>query len=72
MESGVRHCELCQQEFVPRNTGGRPQKFCLYGCKARFESALKIVAAKKWRTGEITREDLAQALALHSESKRDA
>ena len=45
-----RHCETCGKAFLPRQSGGRPQRFCSRPCSQRAgNSRLQMQRAAEWR-----------------------
>ena len=34
-----KQCPWCESTFIPRTTGGHPQRFCLATCREKFHAA---------------------------------
>ena len=55
-------CLWCVETFVPRVTGGSPQRFCTARCRRAFDAACRIYAATEIHTGRLPVSALRAAL----------
>ena len=59
-------CEWCQEEYLPRKSGGSPQKFCSKQCKRLFEKFIRRWAYMQHAQGKI---NLSELQSMHSSQK---
>ena len=51
-------CTWCRRPFVPRRTGGEPQRFCSASCRHKLHTAARRWTLEKLDSGELTIEAL--------------
>jgi len=54
----TRQCEWCQKDYLPRNSGGSPQKFCSKQCKHFFEKSIRQGAYNELTKGSLNLSEL--------------
>ena len=47
-----KQCHWCTKTFIPRNTGGKRQKYCSTFCKHQFEKELRNWALDQYHQGK--------------------
>jgi len=60
-------CEWCQGEYLPRKSGGSPQKFCGRHCKKSFEQSIRQWASNKYSKGTLKIDELLHMHSLETE-----
>ena len=55
-------CLWCAETFVPRSTGGKPQRFCSCTCRHAFHAACRIWAVRAFETGRLSGTELREGL----------
>jgi hypothetical protein len=61
--TSVPVCYWCERQFQPRQSGGRPQRFCRPSCRRAFHAAARAWALDAIATGFMTVADLKNCLA---------
>ena len=54
-------CLWCAETFVPRVTGGSPQRFCSKDCRQNFNSSCRIWAVQEYKAGRVSIPELRKA-----------
>jgi len=57
-------CPWCERPFIPRSTGGRPQRFCCERCRRAYERELRAWARNQIAAGGVTSAQLQRAGSL--------
>ncbi len=60
-------CPWCNEPFTPRprDTGGKPQRYCSSGCRTDFHRACRIYAEEQVEAGTVSVGALREALSKH-------
>lgn len=53
-------CPWCKSAFEPRQSGGRPQRFCSNTCTSEFYDAVRRYTLIELEEGRLTPQDVRQ------------
>ncbi len=65
-------CTWCGTAYVPRNNGGKPQRFCSKDCRHDFFAACRAWAAREFEAGRVSVKDLQGASAQRARCYKGA
>src|SRR5215472_3016703 len=57
-QAGELACSWCRQGFAPRDTGGKPQRFCSERCRRAFDAGGRRWVAAALADGTLTVDEL--------------
>ena len=61
VSKALRTCPWCGDPFLPRASGGKPQRFCSPDCRRAMDAALRAWAQDQLSEGRVTVGDLQRA-----------